>query len=469
MTTYSATFREEHVKTLRDHLIREDGCERAAYVLFNSAAIRFDPWDRQAHRKLLAAAVVPVPDDHIVESTPTLVTWRTASFIAALKRAEARRQYVAIVHNHPAGMAAFSAQDDANEPELVQLAQNRNGPDTPLLSFILTPEGEIRGRVWANPKYKQDLRLVRVTGERLRLHYPGRGTSGVAAVFDRQALAFGPALTQDLRRLRIAIVGCGGTGSAVAMLLARLGVGHLLLIDNDIVDATNLNRLHGARQADADAMRPKVEVVARAITELGLGVKVATREAWVGDPECRDGLRSCDIIFGCTDDNDGRLFLSRLALFYLIPTFDLGLHMKPANDHKGGFQALDGRVTLVLPGKPCLSCRGVVNAALAAEEAMKRETPELYERRKAEAYVIGEGNPNPAVVTFTTEVATMAINELLHRLHGFRGESSPANIVRQFHRMTDFRPGAKPVAGCRLCDRDTYWGRGDMDPFLDRS
>ena len=38
MTTYSATFREEHVKALRDHLIREDGCERAAYVLFNSAA-----------------------------------------------------------------------------------------------------------------------------------------------------------------------------------------------------------------------------------------------------------------------------------------------------------------------------------------------------------------------------------------------------------------------------------------------
>src|SRR3712207_6906598 len=49
--------------------------------------------------------------------------------------------------------------------------------------------------------------------------------------------------SSDLRKLRIGIVGCGGTGSAVAMLLARLGVGQLALFDNDIVDQTNLNRL----------------------------------------------------------------------------------------------------------------------------------------------------------------------------------------------------------------------------------
>ena len=53
------------------------------------------------------------------------------------------------------------------------------------------------------------------------------------------------------------------------MLLARLGAGQLVLFDNDIVDVTNLNRLHGARRSDADAMRPKVEVVAREIAEIG--------------------------------------------------------------------------------------------------------------------------------------------------------------------------------------------------------
>jgi ThiF family len=82
------------------------------------------------------------------------------------------------------------------------------------------------------------------------------------------------------------------------MLLPRLGVGNVLLIDNDIVDATNLNRLHGARHADADAMRPKVEGVGRAITELGLRTRVVTKEAWVGDPERRDALRSCVRLHG---------------------------------------------------------------------------------------------------------------------------------------------------------------------------
>jgi molybdopterin/thiamine biosynthesis adenylyltransferase len=48
------------------------------------------------------------------------------------------------------------------------------------------------------------------------------------AAFQRQALAFGQALNQDLVALRVGVIGCGGTGSAVAMLLARLGVGQIV-------------------------------------------------------------------------------------------------------------------------------------------------------------------------------------------------------------------------------------------------
>ena len=85
--------------------------------------------------------------------------------------------------------------------------------------------------------------------------------------------------------------------------------------------------------------------------------------------------------------------------------------------------------------------------------------------------MFGEDEPNPAVVAFTTEAATLAVNEMLHRLQGYRGPGKAINnLVRQFHRVTDFRPGAKPQPSCAVCDDDGgYWGRGDVEPFLDRS
>jgi molybdopterin/thiamine biosynthesis adenylyltransferase len=468
MTTYSATFLPKHLDQLRAHLLRADGCEHAAYILFNEASISFEPWDRQAHRKYISAEIIPVADEHVVKSTPNIISWTTTSLMAALKRAEANRQRVAIIHNHPAGFPAFSTQDDENEPHLSQMTVNRNGPGTPLLSFILTADGVLTGRVWLSPKYQEPLRIIRVIGDRFEFHYPDRGLGQTRAAFHRQALAFGKTLTQDLAQLRVGVVGCGGTGSAVALLLPRLGIGNVLLIDNDIIDITNLNRLHGARQADADAMRPKVEVVARAIAEFGLGTRVVAKEAWVGDPECRDALRSCDVIFACTDDNDGRMFLNRLALFYLIPVVDLGLAIQVGEGGPPELQALDGRVTVLLPGATCLSCRGITDPAIAAEEALRREHPAEYEKRKAEAYVFGEGNPSPVVVTFTTELACMAANEMLNRMNGFRG-GAIKNLVRKFHLMEDFKPGAKPRPGCTLCDDQNYWGRADVEPFLDRS
>lgn len=471
MTTHSLTLREDHFEVLRHHLLREDGLEHAAYLLCNAASVRRDPWDRESHRKYLSANVVPVPDDQIIHQTPTLVSWRTASYVKALREAASNRQVVGIVHNHPAGMTEFSLQDDENEPDLVQLAVNRNGPDTHLLSVILTADGRLSGRAWLHPRPKAyaPLRMVRVIGREWRLHYPKRAGGVSLPAFQRQALAFGSALNADLRTLRIGIIGCGGTGSAVAMLLARLGVGQLVLIDNDIVDRTNLNRLHGSRQADADSVSPKVNVVARALTELGLGVRVAPIEAWVGDPECRDALRSCDIVFGCTDDHEGRLFLNRLAYYYLIPVIDMGLSIEVDHAEPPTVKALDGRVTVLVPPDTCLICRSIINPEIARAEAMKRTSPEEYEQRKAEGYLAGEGNPAPAVVTFTTELACMAVNEMIHRLQGFRGEEGAApNKVRKFHLGEDRRPGHKPLPACPICASGAIWGKGDVDPFLGR-
>jgi molybdopterin/thiamine biosynthesis adenylyltransferase len=267
----------------------------------------------------------------------------------------------------------------------------------------------------------------------------------------------------------VGVIGCGGTGSATAMLLARLGVGKLLLIDKDVVEVTNINRLHGASLDNALKRDPKVDVVKKAIESIGLGNQVVGIQSWVDDIKCRDALKSCDIIFGCSDDNQGRLFLNRFAYYYLVPVFDMGLAIEIKNATLPYVQSLDGRVTVLYPGNACLLCRGVINLRMAMSEALRRSNPAEFERQKEEAYVLGEGEPNPAVVTFTTEVATMAVNEMLHRLQGFRGVGgSTAQRTRLFHRMHDLRPGEQPSQECGVCGSSAVLGRGDVEPFLDR-
>lgn len=464
----SMVLQEEHLKYLQESLIRADGRERAAYVLCGEVVVESDPWDSQQRRKYLSYEILAVPEDEIVSSSDRHITWKTNSFVRALKLAQTRGMTVALVHSHPGGIAAFSEQDDRNEPDLAQLAQNRNGPQTKLPSVILTDSGELVGRLWTSQQESIPLQLICVVGKAIKLHYTGRGQDIPSSVFHRQSLAFGEALTQDLSTLRVGVVGCGGTGSAVAMLLPKMGVRLIALFDRDVVEESNLNRLHGATREDAEAKRSKVVAVARSLSELGLGVQVKSYQSWIADRDCREALKSCDIIFGCTDDHAGRLLLNRFAYYYLAPVFDVGLAIEVSPTEPPEIKALDGRVTVLAPSHTCLLCREVINPVVARDEALKRNAPAEYERRKAEAYVLGEGNPSPAVVLFTTDVAIMAIEELVHRLQGFRGENgATGQRVRKFHLMTDRKQAADSKSHCPICGTTDCWGKGDIVPFLD--
>jgi len=467
MTLVDLTFQERHLDSLRELVLRNDGIEAAVYVLCGENRVECDPWEHRARRRLTSYEVLPIPTEDKISASGQHVTWSTTSFVRLLKRAKDENLVAGIVHAHPNGPACFSDQDDQNERELALLAQNRNGQDAALLSVLLTGAGDIRARLWPDTHAPIDAEVVRVVGRRLAFH----GVSEVmhsSDAFSRQALAFGPDVNAKLHALRVGIVGCGGTGSAAAMLLARLGVGQLVLFDDDIVEASNLNRLHGARRSDADAMRPKVEVVAREIAELGIGVRTVPLRGWINDSVARDALKACDVIFGCTDDHDGRLLLNRVAYFYLIPVIDMGLAIDPALDGNG-LRDLSGRVTVLTPGAPCLLCRGIVDPITARDEDLRRRQPEEYERRKREAYVRGGGNPAPAVVTFTTATACMAVDELLQALTGFRGPDGWAwQRARRFDLMQDRRPGAVQNPSCPVCVETGYWGHADVEPFLDR-
>ncbi|WP_411901638.1 ThiF family adenylyltransferase [Methylorubrum thiocyanatum] len=455
-----------HEAELRTLLETEDGTEASAYVLLSVADIGADPWTGAPRQRLVTRAVLPVPMEDRVSASSVHVTWSTRGFVRLLKRAERDGLVPAIVHTHPGSTAFFSDQDDRNERDLLQIVANRAGEGRAFASIVMGGDGTVACRLWQLPDQARQCERVLVTGKHLAVH-ASESAEGIPDSLDRQARLFGPSFNPAIRALRVGIVGCGGTGSPTAMLLARLGVGHLLFVDDDVVEVTNLNRVHGARRSDAEAAMPKVDVLAREIETADLGVQIARFKGWVGDPRARDALRSCDVLFGCTDDHDGRLFLNRFAYFYGIPVIDMGLRVLPAAADRP--YEMGARVTLLAPGTTCLLCRGLVDPRIASEEALRRIDPAEYERRKAEAYVSGGGDPAPAVVTFTTETACMGVNELLQGLTGFRGPGGmKEERRRRFETCVDRANTARPRPECEMCADPGVWGLADVDPFLHR-
>jgi molybdopterin-synthase adenylyltransferase len=94
--------------------------------------------------------------------------------------------------------------------------------------------------------------------------------------YSRQ-IRFAPMGEEGQRRLlrsRAAIVGCGALGSFQAGALARAGVGHLVLIDRDYVEVSNLQRQWLYSEADAAEALPKAVAAARAIATFASGCHV---------------------------------------------------------------------------------------------------------------------------------------------------------------------------------------------------
>lgn len=469
MRTADLTLSDQQLRLLQTELGSSGDTEHATYVLFGMSRIERDPFDHQPRLRLMIKEIIPVTRDEIKSADHLHISWSTQRFVQLLARAEREGLQLGIAHSHPRGPARFSNQDDSNEAELVRLAQNRNGEQA-LLPSLLVAEGQfVAGRVWLSPDVVADLSYARTVGGSWRTFFTAEDQMSGDSALARQELALGVGFNQLMRHMRVGVVGAGGTGSPLLQQLARMGIGRIAVFDPDCVEHSNLNRLYGATRQDAERAAKKVDVAKREIERMGLNTEIVTFDSWIGSDGCREALKSMDLIFGCTDDHDGRLLLNRLAYYYLIPVIDIGLALRVSERHGVSCLEADGRVTVLEPGSACLICRRIVNASIAAEEAMRRNDPEEYERRKAEAYVRGEGNPSPAVISFTTSVATMAVEELIQRVNQFRGQDGAiANRVRKFNLVEDFRPGAKKEP-CRICGSNRIHGVGDVQPFLGRA
>ncbi len=139
--------------------------------------------------------------------------------------------------------------------------------------------------------------------------------------YSRQVLfaGIGAAGQQRLREARVAIVGCGATGSALAGLLARAGVGSLRILDRDYVEPSNLQRQSLFDESDAAESLPKAIAAARRIAGFNSEIVVEPQVADLVPENIEDLLASAQLVLDGTDNFETRYLINDFAVKHAVP------------------------------------------------------------------------------------------------------------------------------------------------------
>jgi molybdopterin/thiamine biosynthesis adenylyltransferase len=116
---------------------------------------------------------------------------------------------------------------------------------------------------------------------------------------------------QKLLNSHVLIVGLGGLGSPVALYLAAAGVGHLTLVDDDVVELSNLQRqiIHGEK----DIGRLKVESAADSLRALNSSVQIETHTTRLSEQALSLAVTAADVVVDCSDNFATRFLLNKVT------------------------------------------------------------------------------------------------------------------------------------------------------------
>lgn len=157
--------------------------------------------------------------------------------------------------------------------------------------------------------------------------------------------AVGPAGQARLAAARVAVVGCGALGSVAVDLMARGGVGEIVVIDRDFVELSNLQRQVLFDEADAAAGLPKAVAAARAVGRINSQVKVRPVVADVTPANVEALLDGAMVVLDGTDNFETRYLVNDACVKHGRPWI------------YGGAIGATGMAMAILPGEtPCLRC-----------------------------------------------------------------------------------------------------------------
>lgn len=392
---------------VRKHLLK-DRSERLAFFLCKAS--------RTAGSIIfLAREIILVDDSNLEGPHGFCLQLKLPALLSIVNRAVRSKMALVEAHCHPlSGFPSFSPSDRAGFREFVPyITDSLRG--FPYGATVWGKQG-ISGAAWQAWPKEEPLEVA-VAGEKLlKPSAPPPASDGEIERYDRQIRAFGKQAQALVGKLRIVVVGLGGIGSHVAQQLAYLGVCDFVLVDDQVVEETNLNRLIGATRKDIG--KAKVAVADAWIRRIAPRAKTKKIPEDLRSTEALDALKAADLIFGCVDNDGARLILNELSLAYLVPLIDCGveIEVKDGTVHEAG-----GRANMVLPGGPCLCCMGQIDIE---EVRLALASSEEVQNARELGYVRGDPEPSPSVVSLNGLIASTAVTEFLNLVTGLRPPSS---------------------------------------------
>ncbi|RLA46695.1 MAG: ThiF family adenylyltransferase [Gammaproteobacteria bacterium] len=395
--------------------------ERAAVVLFSRLHVSVEGLPDSD--RYIAKEVIFFDEAWTNSSSSIHFDFNLASLREIFRKCEEESLVFGFVHNHPQGQAMFSAQDDGNELTLLEALKNRNGEHITFVAMLWANKcWEARVRTAASPDIAVPVRHTLVTSDPLQIFGYQNSSDDHSEVHARGAAAFGKPFVDKIKSLRVGIVGTGGTGSPLATLGARAGIGELVLIDDDELALSNLNRVRGLGKKDVG--EKKVQKLKAFIDGLELSTNAGVFVSKVDeDPLALDGLASCDVVFGCTDDFVGRDVMNIALYAYAQVLIDLGLGGRILDDKTGEpvLRYHFGRISTILPEDgQCLFCQDVICEVWIQTQLERRQNPDITEEELREKYLEDGGDEAPGVGPFTSATADFALATLFDLIKPFR-------------------------------------------------
>ena len=342
----------QHQK-IKKILFPGDGLEAAVILVCNQGT-------GENSRRLIVSDILSLPHKCSKRDVHSL-SWPFAKHLPPdeISKIDRLGQSIITIHSHPEGCDNFSPVDDRNDKELFRSVCNWFTDKRPVGSAIMLSNGKnskIKARTVDSDGKFTSMESVSVIGHNIQIWKKDVKQKKQTAYESKLSQTFGTGTLNLLRSLQVGVVGCSGTGSILIELLARNCIGNLVLVDNDVVEEKNLNRILNTTAKDASKKESKALTLKKAIEKIGLKTKVKAYQDVTDSLNVVSSLIDCDIIFGAVDSAYGRYHLDCLASAYFIPYFDVGVHLE--TDDKGRITAADAVSHYIHPEGNSLLSRG---------------------------------------------------------------------------------------------------------------